>query len=115
MKGYAAVSIGFAVLCALTLNVPGAMAADTEFNLVIKDHRFEPQELTVPAGRKVKVWVDNQDKTPEEFESYDLNREKIIAGGKKVPIFIGPLKPGTYKYFGEFHQNTAQGLIIAKE
>lgn len=91
-----------------------AQAAD-DFNLVIKDHRFEPAELVLPAGQKVKIRIDNQDPTPEEFESYDLNREKVIGGKSQAVVFVGPLKPGTYKYFGEFNPTTAQGLIVVRE
>ncbi len=80
----------------------------------IKDHMFMPDTLVVPAGRKIKLRIENLDKTPEEFESYDLNREKVVAGGRKIFVFVGPLKPGTYKYFGEFNPKTAQGVIIAK-
>jgi plastocyanin len=80
----------------------------------IKDHKFSPAELVVPAGKKLKLQIVNLDSSAEEFESYDLNREKVVAGGRKIIVFIGPLKPGTYSYFGEFHPETAQGLIIAK-
>lgn len=90
-----------------------AFAAD-EFTLVIKDHRFNPAVLEVPAGKKIKLTVDNQGATPEEFESYDFHREKIIAGNSKAVIFVGPLKPGEHRFFGEFHMDTAQGKLIAK-
>ncbi len=90
------------------------MAADNEFTIEIKDHKFEPAELTVPAGKKIKLLVQNKDATPEEFESHSLNREKIIAGNGSAVIFIGPLTAGSYKYFGEFNEATAQGVIIAK-
>ena len=83
------------------------------YTIVIKDHRFHPEELVVPTGKKIKLIVDNQDPTPEEFESYDLNREKIVGGNKKITVYIGPLKEGIYKYFGEFHEATAQGVIKA--
>ena len=96
----------FAPLCGL--------AADTEFTLVIKDHHFVPSEIRVPAGQKVKLIVENQDATPEEFESHELNREKIIAPKSKASIFIGPLKAGKYPFFGEFNQATARGLVIAE-
>lgn len=82
--------------------------------LVIKDHRFSPVELHVPAGKKVKLIVRNEDPTPEEFESYELNREKVIAGHSEGTVFIGPLEPGTYPFFGEFNPQTAQGKIIVK-
>ncbi len=91
-----------------------ASAEFQEYTIVIKDHKFIPQNLEIPVGKKVKLIVDNQDKTVEEFESYELNREKIIKGNAKIVIFIGPLKAGTYKYFGEFNSKTAQGTIIAK-
>ncbi len=82
--------------------------------ITIKDHKFVPAELIVPADKKIKLVIENDDATPEEFESYDLNREKIIGGKSSSTLYVGPLKPGIYKYFGEFHQNTAQGTIVAQ-
>ena len=94
---------------------PLAAAADLpEFTLTIKDHQFEPAELTIPAGQKVKIKVVNADATPEEFESHELNREKVIPGGATATIFVGPLKAGEYPFFGEFNPKTAQGKLIAK-
>lgn len=99
-----------------SIMVSGAsFAAETpEFKLIIKDHKFNPAELTIPAGVKVKLIVDNQDATPEEFESHELNREKVIPGNSQAKIFVGPLKAGTYPFFGEFNEATAQGKLIAK-
>ncbi|HJW56735.1 MAG TPA: cupredoxin domain-containing protein [Burkholderiaceae bacterium] len=91
-----------------------AAAADPEVRLVIKDHRFIPAEIKIPAGQKVKLIVDNQDTTPEEFESHDLNREKVIAGHAKASIYIGPLKAGQYSFIGEFNEATAKGVVIAE-
>ena len=91
-----------------------ALAADPEFTLVIKDHRFEPTEITVPAGKKIKLIIQNQDATPEEFESKDLNREKVIAGKSSASIFIGPLKAGRYAFVGEYNEKTANGAIVVK-
>lgn len=91
-----------------------ARATDPEVSLVIKDHRFNPSEVKVKAGQKVKLIVDNQDATPEEFESHELNREKVIAPRSKATIFIGPLKPGRYGFTGEFNQDTAKGVVIAE-
>jgi len=91
-----------------------AVAAEPEMVLVIKNHRFEPAELKVPAGQRVKLIVHNQDSTPEEFESHSLNREKVIPGGAKASIFIGPLKPGRYTFFGEYNEKTAQGAVVAE-
>ena len=96
------------------LGTAASAFAQDDYTIVIRDHKFVPAEIQVPAGKKVKLIVDNQDATPEEFESHSLNREKIIPGKSKANIFIGPLKPGSYEIFGEFHQDTAQGRIVAK-
>ncbi len=89
-------------------------APKTEHLIVIKDHKFTPEVLYVPAGQKIKLIVDNQDATPEEFESDDLRREKIIAGNSKATVYVGPMKPGKYHFFGEFNLATANGYIIAE-
>ncbi len=100
---------------AAALAVLGAVhAAEPEVQLVIKNHRFEPSELKVPAGQRVKLVVHNQDKTPEEFESHSLNREKVIPGGAKASLFIGPLKAGRYDFVGEYHEATAKGVVVAE-
>lgn len=91
-----------------------ALAADPEVLLIIKDHKFEPAEVKVPAGKKVKLTVHNQDAAPEEFESHKLNREKVIAPGAKAVIFIGPLKPGRYEFVGEYNEATAKGVVVAE-
>jgi len=99
---------------ALAFAASVASAEAPEFTLTIKDHKFEPAELVVPAGQKVKIKVVNADATPEEFESHELNREKVIPGKATAMIFVGPLKPGEYPFFGEFNPKTAQGKLIAK-
>ena len=90
------------------------LAADPKVSIVIKDHLFVPAEVKVPAGKKVKLLVENQDATAEEFESHGLNREKVIPSRSKAVIFIGPLAPGKYPFFGDFHQDTARGVVIAE-
>jgi plastocyanin len=94
--------------------IGAAQAAEAEAALVIRNHRFEPAELKVPAGQRIKLVVHNQDSTPEEFESQKLNREKIIPGGAKATIYIGPLKPGRYAFFGEYNEATAKGVVVAE-
>ena len=93
----------------------GALAVEVpEFKLVIENHRFTPDTVAVPAGKKVKLVVENKDATAEEFDSHDLNREKVITGNYSATIFIGPLKPGEYRFKGEFNEKTAKGVIVAK-
>jgi plastocyanin len=91
-----------------------AYAADDEFKLVIEDHKFQPAEVVVPAGKKIKLVIENRDATPEEFESHALNREKVIAGKSTASVFIGPLKPGRYEFVGEYNEKTAKGVVIAQ-
>jgi Cupredoxin-like domain len=98
----------------LASTVAPAAAADP-IALSIKDHRFTPTELTVPAGERFRIEVLNQDATPAEFESSDLRVEKIIAPGGKITVMAGPLKPGTYKFFDDYHPDTATGTIAAVE
>lgn len=106
-----------AVIAALALGA-GVFSAwadePPEFTLTIRNHKFEPAELTVPADQKVKLNVVNADATPEEFESHELNREKVVAGNSSIKVFVGPLSPGTYPFFGDFNQATAQGKLVVK-
>jgi plastocyanin len=107
------------VLCAVVVAVlVGPALAGTahaqEFTVTIKDHRFEPTELRVPAGKRVTIYVVNEDPTPEEFESLSMKVEKIIPGKSKGLVRVGPLTPGRYDFFGDFNQATAKGVLIAE-
>lgn len=97
----------------LTLLVAGVQAQPVQ-EIIIKDHKFEPAELRLPANTRVKLLVRNLDPTAEEFESHELKREKVIPGGTTATILVGPLKPGEYPFFGEFNPATAQGRIIVE-
>ena len=89
-------------------------AADDSFAVTIKDHKFIPDTVEVPANARVKLVVKNEDATPEEFDSDNLHREKVVPAGAEAIIYIGPLKPGSYEFKGEYHQDTARGRIVAK-
>ena len=106
---------GFAVaILVAAFGTPSAQALAQEFNLVIRNHKFEPQELRVPAGKRVSIYVANEDATPEEFESATLKVEKISPGKSKALVRIGPLAPGRYEFIGEFNADTAKGVVIAE-
>lgn len=106
--------IGLFLICVFFLVSPIRGDAEDAAVITIKDHRFTPSELTVPAGKKIKLTIQNQDPTSEEFESFELNREEIVDGNETINVFIGPLKSGKYGYFGERNPDTAQGIIIAE-
>ncbi len=86
-----------------------------ELNVNIKNHEFEPKILEASANKKILLKVHNLDDTGEEFESHDLKREKFIPANSSVNIILAPLKPGEYSFFGEFHEETAQGKLVIKE
>lgn len=106
--------MALAVAAGAALVAPVAMADETGAELTIRGNRFHPETLEVPAGKRIKLVIHNADATPEEFESYELNREKVVPGKSRVIVYIGPLDPGTYPFFGDFHQDTAKGRIVAK-
>jgi plastocyanin len=101
-------------LALILVMATGAAAQDPAYTLTIKDHQFQPSEIEVPAGQKIALIVKNNDSTPEEFESTELRREKVVAGGEQITVYIGPLKPGKYEFFGDFNPKSARGHIIAK-
>ncbi len=103
------------LLSAILMGSMMAVAAETKVvTLTIKNGTFSPDRLQVPAGEKFRLEIKNEGPGAEEFESAELNREKVIPMGKTVTIFLGPLKQGEYKFFGEFHPETANGVLVAK-
>ena len=103
------------VLLAAFLFAGMALAQDVPlFKLVAKDGKFEPAVLEVPAGKRFRVEIANENRKAIEFESKDLKQEKVIAPGAKATVTINALKPGEYKFFDEFNEATGQGRIVAK-
>lgn len=86
----------------------------TTLRLTIRDGRFIPETLEVPANTKFRLLIKNEGPGPEEFESHELKKEKVLAEGVESFLIFQPLKPGTYPFFGEFHPKTAQGRIVAR-
>jgi plastocyanin len=108
---------GFSVtlFSAALLVSAAALAADApSFELSLKEHKFEPASLTVPAGTRVKLTIKNLDETPAEFESHDFRAEKIVPGGGEVSLYVGPLKAGSYVFFDDFQAADTRGTLIAK-
>lgn len=102
-----------ALLIAGTPATSGAEELPT-LNLTIKNGRFEPETLEAPASKKFKLVIKNEGPGAEEFESHDLKKEKVLAPGATSFLVFAPLKPGTYKFFGEFHPDTAKGQIVVR-
>lgn len=94
----------------------GMVAAQTvpDVPIAIKDRHFEPSEVEVPAGVKVKLVVKNLNASVAEFESTELYREKVVPAGAEVTLFVGPLRPGRYDFFDDFSPETEHGHIVVK-
>jgi plastocyanin len=103
-----------AVSAVLMAAQDSAWADDGAITIILKDNRFTPNVVEIPAGKKIKLIIRNQDQAAEEFDSGELRREKVIPGGGEGSVFIGPLEPGTYSFIGEFHPDTAKGQIVVK-
>jgi plastocyanin len=88
--------------------------APPEIPLTIEQHKFTPEELKVKAGQTFVLVITNKDATPEEFESKELRVEKVIPANKTLKLRMPALKAGTYKFFGEYHEATAKGTIVAE-
>jgi plastocyanin len=84
-------------------------------HLQIKDHKFIPDTIYAEPGKKIKLVIENTDNEVEEFESISLNRERIIPPLSTANIILAPLEVGSYEFMGEFHQDTAKGVLIVQE
>lgn len=104
-----------ALLTALLAAPQFAFAEDMPtFQLTAKDGRFYPETIEAPAGKKFRIAIRNEGPGPEEFESIELRKETVLAPGVTRTLVFAPMKPGTYKFFGEFHLDTAKGQIVVK-
>ncbi len=101
-----------ALACAASFT-PAAHAQDASYAISIQNHHFSPATVSVKAGQKIKLIVTNSGSKPAEFESAELNREKVIAGGSSAVIYVGPLEPGSYPFFDDFDPSN-KGQIVAK-
>ncbi len=91
-----------------------SQAEPVTVTLTIQDHRFTPSVLHVPTASELRLIVVNRDDTPEEFESDSLHREQRVSGKQQLEVFLRPLTPGIYGFFGDYHQDTAQGSLVAE-
>ena len=109
----AAAAVSATLFAALPMMGGGARAADLP-TLEIRQHRFVPDRIEVPARVKFTLKVHNSDDAADEFESSTLHREKLVPAGGTITLFLGPLEPGEYHFFSDFHQDTGKGVLVAK-
>jgi hypothetical protein len=106
-------AIGLSIV--LPMVWPASAPAMETVQLTLQQHRFVPSEVSVTVGERFRIEVVNQDATPSEFESSDLRIEKIVPPASKIAVVAGPLEPGTYEFFDEYHPETATGKVTAVE
>jgi hypothetical protein len=92
----------------------GALADEAPQPLALKDHKFSPSTIRVKANEPTVISLTNNDDTPEEFDSTSLKVEKVVTGHSSGNVRLRPLSPGRYPFMGEFHAETAQGVVIAE-
>ncbi|MDR1994738.1 cupredoxin domain-containing protein [Azonexus sp.] len=103
------------VALAMLLYAGAALADDMPtFLLVMKDGRLFPEIIEIPANTRFRLEVRNEGPGAAEFESRELRKELVLAPGVTRKLVFRPMKPGSYKFFDEFHPETAQGRIVAK-
>jgi plastocyanin len=102
------------LLAGMFLAGPVSAGDPARIEVTIKAHVFSPAEIHVPAGKPTVLIVRNEDAGPEEFDSTALKVEKVIVGGTYGTIRLRPLGPGRYPFMGEFHPETAQGVVVAE-
>ena len=113
MRVVSEVVLGLAI--AIGMGAPLALADESaKVSVTLKDHKFSPAELTAPAGKPVVIELENQDKTPAEFESKALRVEKVVPGGGKITVQVRALAPGRYRFFDDYHESTTEGFLVAK-
>ena len=105
--------LGFLMVFAAGSALAEASTDPVTVALTLKDHRFMPAEVTVPAGRRIRIELTNRDAASEEFDSDDLHVEKDVTPNGKASFTVGPLRPGTYAFMGELHADTASGVLVA--
>jgi plastocyanin len=108
----AVIGVIVAAASLLSGSLPGH--AQTAIDVTIKDHHFTPAEIHVPAGKPAVLNIKNEDATAEEFDSSALKIEKVIGGGQDGTVRLRPLDPGRYPFMGEYHSDTAQGVVVAE-
>jgi plastocyanin len=109
----------FALRILASLLVAGALACglaraadEATVALSVVEGGFSPAEIEAPAGSRVRLEVTNRTPVAIEFESYALNRERVVQPGQTVSVWVSGLAPGRYEFFDDFHQERRGTLVV---
>jgi len=78
----------------------------------VREAGFTPAEVEAPAGARVRIEVTNQSGAAIEFESFELNRERVVQPGQTAAVYVSGLSPGRYEFFDDFHQERRGALVV---
>ena len=83
--------------------------------VVMKDTRFDPDELTVQAGQPATLVVKNDDLVVHTFVVEALGINEVIIGGSEKLIAIAASSPGRFAYVCEIfgHDDMRGTLVVA--
>ena len=107
--------IGSALLLVAGLLSPTAIAGadDAGVPLAVEDGGFVPPEVAGPATNRFRLDVTNRTTTAIEFESFELNRERVVPPGQTITVYLSGLAAGRYEFFDDFHQDR-RGVLVVK-
>jgi hypothetical protein len=103
-----------AMLCGLLASAPALAADDPTFRIEFNDGVIAPLRLEVPANTRFRLELKNLGKTPAEFESKELKKEKVLAAESESVLVIRTLDPGEYAFFDDFHPDAPPAILVAK-
>ncbi len=105
---------GFGLIIAtLPFDAPQAHAEQAvTVHIAVRNNRFEPTEISAPAGQPIVIRIKNLDGKAMEFESVSLRVEKVIAANSEGIVNVRALQPGRYEFFDDFHQQSRGALVV---
>ena len=100
------------LLTALLFLAATVRAEERSVALAVAEHGFAPPEIEAAAGERLRLEVTNQTVAAIEFESFELNRERVVPPGRTVAVYVSGLSPGRYEFFDDFHQERRGALVV---
>jgi hypothetical protein len=100
-----------AAAATLALGQPARAEDLPVIKVEMRDGAIIPEIIEVPANTRFKLEITNTGKSPVEFESTELKREKALAAGATSSIVFRTIDPGRYDVFDDFHPDSKATLV----
>ncbi|MCA1811842.1 MAG: cupredoxin domain-containing protein [Halobacteriales archaeon] len=79
------------------------LTPDVELTVVAKGDAWEPAALSVPAGKVVKLTVENQDAGAHVFNQDDVGLAADLPAGSTTTVWLRMPAAGTFQFYCELH------------